>query len=47
MRLSLPFDLINKIPDLLESIEINKKSIGVDSYGVSSPTIEEIFIRYA
>ena len=46
MNLSIPFNSVSKIPELLEGIEQNKNKIGIDSYGVSSPTIEEVFIRY-
>ncbi len=45
MNLSIPFNLVSKIPELLDGIEKNKKNIGIDSYGVSSPTIEEVFIK--
>ena len=46
MNLSIPFNLVSKIPELLDGIEQNKNKIGIDSYGISSPTIEEVFIKY-
>ncbi len=45
MNLSIPFNLVSKIPELLDAIEKYKSKIGIDSYGVSSPTIEEVFIK--
>lgn len=33
------------LPALLNEIEANKQSIGVSSYGISSPTVEEVFLK--
>ncbi|CAF0703608.1 unnamed protein product [Brachionus calyciflorus] len=45
MSLSIPYGLSTRLPALLKDLEDNKAYYGVDGYGVSSPTIEEIFIR--
>jgi hypothetical protein len=41
----LPFDAVEKLPVLLREIENQKSSLGVSSYGISSPTIEEVFLK--
>ena len=46
MCISLPFQMSSKLPGLLSNIESNKKAYGIDGYGISSPTIEEVFIKY-
>lgn len=33
------------LPELLNEIEANKQRIGVSSYGISSPTVEEVFLK--
>lgn len=45
MSISVPYDLSSKLPLMLRELEENKANFGVDGYGVSSPTIEEIFIK--
>jgi len=45
MCISLPFEMSTKLPGLLTNIENNKKVYGIDGYGISSPTIEEVFIK--
>nr|APD26552.1 ATP-binding cassette transporter subfamily A member 3-like X2 protein [Brachionus koreanus] len=45
MSISIPYDLSSKLPLMLKDLEANKANFGVDGYGVSSPTIEEIFIK--
>jgi ATP-binding cassette subfamily A (ABC1) protein 3 len=46
MCISLPFEMNKFLPSLLSNIEQNKDIYGIDSYGISSPTIEEVFIKY-
>ena len=46
MCVSLPFQMSSKLPGLLSNIESNKRVYGIDGYGISSPTIEEVFIKY-
>jgi ATP-binding cassette, subfamily A (ABC1), member 3 len=46
MCISLPFNLGSQLPKLLTSIENRKSKIGIHGYGISSPTIEEVFIKY-
>jgi ABC-type multidrug transport system ATPase subunit len=45
ITISLPFDAVEKLPVLLREIENQKSSLGVSSYGISSPTIEEVFLK--
>ena len=45
MCVSLPFEMSSKLPGFLSNIESNKTSYGIDGYGISSPTIEEVFIK--
>jgi len=45
MSVSLPLGSSSKLPSLLSNIEKNKASFGIDGYGISSPTIEEVFIK--
>jgi hypothetical protein len=33
------------LSQLLNIIETNKQHIGVSSYGISSPTVEEVFLK--
>jgi ATP-binding cassette subfamily A (ABC1) protein 3 len=45
LTVAVPFDLNNKLPNLLTNIDSNKAKLGIDGYGISSPTIEEVFIK--
>ena len=45
ITVSLPYDAVEKLPLLLRQIEDQKVSLGVTSYGISSPTIEEVFLK--
>ena len=42
---TIPFSLSPKLPALLSKIESGKGALGIDGYGISSPTIEEVFIK--
>jgi len=46
LTVAVPFGSSNRLPSLLNTIEQNKVQIGIDGYGISSPTIEEVFIKY-
>lgn len=46
MTISIPFDSNSSLPALFSKIDENKEKIGIDGYGISSPTIEEVFIKY-
>ena len=41
LTVSVPFGSSSRLPSLLNEIEQNKAEIGIDGYGISSPTIEE------
>jgi len=45
MCIALPFDMNTLLPSLLSNIEQKKDAFGIDGYGISSPTIEEVFIK--
>ena len=45
MIVSIPFSMNNILSTLLSTIEKSKEKIGIDGYGISSPTIEEVFIK--
>jgi len=45
MCIALPFRMSTQLPILLSDIEKRKDDYGIDSYGISSPTIEEVFIK--
>ena len=45
MCIALPFGSNSALPQLLTNIEEKKNMIGIDGYGISSPTIEEVFIK--
>lgn len=43
--LSFPFDKVNKLPDFLNQLESEKDLVGIDSYSISSSTLEEVFLK--
>jgi ATP-binding cassette subfamily A (ABC1) protein 3 len=45
MSVSIPFTQNSKLSQLLTVIENNKQKLGINGYGISSPTIEEVFIK--
>ena len=45
MCVSIPFNFNSELPKLLSDIELFKNKLGIDGYGISSPTIEEVFIK--
>lgn len=45
IKISLPYDAVDKLPKLLNEVENNKERIGIASYGISSSTIEEVFLK--
>lgn len=45
MTVAIPFSVSSKLPQCLKDIESNKQAYGIDGYGISSPTIEEVFIK--
>ena len=47
MQISIPFDTSSRLPELLKNIEDKKGIYGIDGYGIGSPTIEEVFIKYS
>ena len=45
MTVAISFEYSNKLSTLLSNIERQKITLGIDGYGISSPTIEEVFIK--
>lgn len=45
MCVTIPFSLSSKLPAFLTKLEATKDELGIDGYGVSSPTIEEVFLK--
>lgn len=43
--ISFPFDKVNLLPNFLNDLESNKLQFGLDSYSISSSTIEEVFLK--
>jgi ABC-type multidrug transport system ATPase subunit len=43
--INIPFSESSRIPELLKKIDTGKSQLGIDGYGVGSPTIEEVFIK--
>ena len=42
---SFGFDKVKILPEFLNQLEIDKDVIGIDSYSVSSSTLEEVFLK--
>ena len=45
IKVSLPYDAVDRLPDLLTQVELLKQKIGIATYGISSSTIEEVFLK--
>jgi len=45
MTFQLPFTASSRFPILFENIEHNVTDLGIDSYGISVTTLEEVFIK--
>jgi ATP-binding cassette subfamily A (ABC1) protein 3 len=43
--LSFPFEKVNILPNLLNQLESDKDMVGIDSYSISSSTLEEVFLK--
>jgi ATP-binding cassette subfamily A (ABC1) protein 3 len=44
--ISIPNIIQHKLPVLLNQLEINKPRLGILNYGISSATVEEVFLKY-
>lgn len=42
---SFSFDKVKVLPEFLNQLEVEKDDIGIDSYSVSSSTLEEVFLK--
>ncbi len=47
VNVSVPFEKMKVLPNLLTEIEKNKARLKIDSYSISSSTIEEVFLKWA
>lgn len=45
VNVSVPFEKMKILPNLLSEIEKNKNRLKIDSYSISSSTIEEVFLK--
>ena len=45
IKISLPYEAVDKLPNLLNQVENHKQKIGISAYGISSSTIEEVFLK--
>ncbi len=45
LTVSIPFTSNSLLPTLFTKIEESRNALGIDGYGISSPTIEEVFIK--
>lgn len=45
LSVRLPRDAITSFADLFEQLELNSKALGVNSYGIETTTLEEVFMR--
>ena len=45
IKISLPYNAVEKLPELLNQIEVQKELIGISGYGISSSTIEDVFLK--
>ncbi len=45
ITIALPYESVEKLPSLLNLIEQQKEAIGISGYGISSSTIEEVFLQ--
>jgi ATP-binding cassette subfamily A (ABC1) protein 3 len=45
ISLALPYQSSSALPKVLSQIETNKERLGVSSYGISSSTVEEVFLK--
>lgn len=46
MCVSFGFEKVKVLPEFLNQLEVEKELIGIDSYSVSSSTLEEVFLKY-
>lgn len=45
MTLSIPNEMNSRLPSLLAIIEAEKFNVGILNYGISSATVEEVFLK--
>jgi ATP-binding cassette subfamily A (ABC1) protein 3 len=45
ITISISNEVLSKLPNLLKEIENSQEFIGVNSYGISSSTIEDVFLK--
>ena len=47
MSFQLPFQAVSYFPRLFEELEYNDRKLGINSYGISMTTLEEVFLTIA
>ena len=45
MSIGIPTKSLNKLPNLLAELEQQTENVGINSYGISTSTIEEVFLK--
>lgn len=45
ISIGIPKECFHSLPNLLANIETQMSTIGINSYGISTSTIEEVFLR--
>ena len=47
VTVAISAELNSKLPELLSKMEKNMEKLGIINYGISSPTVEDVFLKYA
>ena len=45
IKVSIPYNDVDKLPILLSQLEKEKETVGIATFGISSSTIEEVFLK--
>jgi len=45
LKLRLPLEALNKFKELFKMIELDKQAMGIDTYGISLSTLDQVFIK--
>jgi ATP-binding cassette subfamily A (ABC1) protein 3 len=46
IKVSLPGDSVKNLSNILSELELEKQNLNIAGYGISSPSIEEVFLKY-
>ena len=45
LKLRLPIDTVHKFKELFQTLELNKETMGIETYGISLSTLDQVFIK--